>query len=176
MEAFSLVEVAMALGIISISFVALLGLMPTGLNTFRASVDTANETWIAQGLNSMIQVTEWDKIDDLDFEKSGEVYYYDEEGRLTDTEKTPSADPAVLNSRIYGAKLLVEKLYEPGVTEGDELAHGRRVVAVIVNVTNPTARTTFDGIHNADELRAVPADAKIRSRAFLAMQMGSDQP
>src|SRR4026209_237612 len=79
---FSLVEISLALGIIGFAFVALLGLLPAGLNIFRESVDTANETWIMQDLNSMIQVTDWSKLDGMSFESSGEIYYYVEEGRL----------------------------------------------------------------------------------------------
>ena len=56
---FSLVEVALAIGIIAFAFVSLFALMPTGLNTFRAAIDTSNETWIMQGMNSMIQTTDF---------------------------------------------------------------------------------------------------------------------
>src|SRR4051812_25122874 len=59
---FSLVEVALAIGIVAFAFVALLGLIPTGLNTFRQAIDKKNETAIVQDLNSMVQVTPWDKI------------------------------------------------------------------------------------------------------------------
>jgi uncharacterized protein (TIGR02598 family) len=41
----------MAIGIIAIAFVALLGLLPVGLNTYRAAMDEANETWIMQSMN-----------------------------------------------------------------------------------------------------------------------------
>ena len=39
---FSLIEVTLAIGIIAFAFVALFGLLPTGMQTFRASVDTTN--------------------------------------------------------------------------------------------------------------------------------------
>ena len=52
----------MAIAIIAVAFVALFALLPVGLNGFRASMDTANETWIMQGVNSMIQTTEWEQI------------------------------------------------------------------------------------------------------------------
>src|SRR5687767_6185048 len=89
---FSLVEVAMSIGIIAFAFVALFALVPTGLTTFRESIDISNETWIMQNMNSMVQTTDFRKIEDLDFEKSGEIYYFDEEGKRTDTENNPAPD------------------------------------------------------------------------------------
>ena len=72
---FSLVEVALALGIVAFAFVSLFGLLPVGLGVFRTAIDTGNETWIMQGLNSKIHVTEWSKIDD----QKQEDFYYNEE-------------------------------------------------------------------------------------------------
>ncbi|MDB6149060.1 MAG: hypothetical protein JWQ44_508, partial [Chthoniobacter sp.] len=83
--AFSLVEVTLALGIVAFAFVALFGLLPVGMTVFRQSIDSANETWIMQDFNSMVQVTDWKRVKDLSHEKSREVYYFDEEGRRTDT-------------------------------------------------------------------------------------------
>jgi uncharacterized protein (TIGR02598 family) len=54
---FSLIEVAISLGIVAFAFVALLGVMPSGLSSFRTAIDSSNESWIMQGMNSMIQVT-----------------------------------------------------------------------------------------------------------------------
>src|SRR6185295_6081291 len=98
---FSLVEVAMAIGIVAFAFVALFSLIPTGLTTFRSSIDTGNETWIMENMNSMIQTTDFSKVPDLAFKaentikttsdyKEGQIYYYDEEGKPTDTELKPS--------------------------------------------------------------------------------------
>src|SRR6478672_9366235 len=143
---FSLVEISLAIGIIAFAFVALLGLLPSGLTIFRSSVDTANETWIMQDLNSMIQVTDWSKLDSMSFEKSGEIYYYDEEGRLTDTEKTPSPESAVKARRLYAVKMIVEPMYQPvegGMASHDELKNARRVLAIIANITRPPAMAEF---------------------------------
>jgi uncharacterized protein (TIGR02598 family) len=48
LRAFSLVEVVMAIGIVAMAFVPLLGLIPSGLHTFRESMDTAIGSQIAQ--------------------------------------------------------------------------------------------------------------------------------
>jgi uncharacterized protein (TIGR02598 family) len=170
---FTLVEVAMAIGIAAFAFVALLGLIPTGMSTFRGAVDTANEAWIAQNLHSMVQVTEWEEVDKLDHSQSQEIYYYDEEGRLTDTERN-SGDVNVRAQRLYGAKLLIEKLFQPDETPSDEMRRGRRVVVVIANVVNPKAKEAFDGITTAEDIGKVPPGVPVRARAFVVMQMDSD--
>src|SRR4051812_19593 len=104
---FSLVEVALAIGIIAFAFVSLFALVPTGLTTFRSAIDTANETWIMQGINSMVQTTDFAKIDDLNFKSKGEIFYYDEEGKLTDREnQSPAASEDVKATRLYAVKLI----------------------------------------------------------------------
>ena len=174
---FSLVEISLAIGIIAFAFVALLGLLPSGLTIFRSSVDTANETWIMQDLNSMIQVTDWSKLDSMSFETSGEIYYYDEEGRLTDTEKTPSAESLVKARRLYAVKLIVEPMFQPvetGMASHDEIKNARRVIAVIANVTRPPAMAEFKKVTTAKEVGALPAIGEVHARAFIAARMDSE--
>jgi uncharacterized protein (TIGR02598 family) len=155
----------------------LLGLLPSGLTIFRSSVDTANETWIMQDLNSMIQVTDWSKLDSMSFETSGEIYYYDEEGRLTDTEKAPSAESVVKARRLYAVKLIVEPMYQPvegGAARRDELKNARRVIAVIANITRPPAMSEFTKITTAKEAGALPANSDVHARAFIAARMDTE--
>src|SRR5688572_32472026 len=104
---FSLPEIALSLAVLSIAFVSLFALLPFGLSSFRASIDTANETWIMQGLNSMIQTTQWEKIWGPNATITQEIYYFDEEGRLTDTKTNETTDDAVKRSRLYEARLFV---------------------------------------------------------------------
>ena len=66
MAGFSLIEVTLAIGIIAFAFVALFGLLPTGMQTFRASVDSTNDVTMLQEMNAMVQVTEWKNVDSLD--------------------------------------------------------------------------------------------------------------
>ena len=174
---FSLVEISLAIGIIAFAFVALLGLLPTGLTIFRSSVDTANETWIMQDLNSMIQVTDWSKLDSMSFETSGEIYYYDEEGRLTDTEKTPSAEAVVKARRLYAVKLIVEPMYQPvegGTASRDQLKNARRVIAVIANITRPPAMAEFKKVTTDKDAGALPANSDVHARSFIAARMDAE--
>src|SRR4051812_25727140 len=51
-SAFSLVEVVLALGVVSFAIVAILGVLPTGLQTGKASQDETRATQIAQAILS----------------------------------------------------------------------------------------------------------------------------
>ena len=116
--AFSLIEVTLAIGIIAFAFVALFSLLPIGLQTMRQSIDTASEAWIMQSLNSMVQTTEWEKIYPVSSDGiTGDTYFFDEEARLTDTEKNPSADAAVKVRRLYAVRLFITPLQQPGTSD-----------------------------------------------------------
>ena len=174
---FSLPEVAMAIGIIAVAFVSLLSLLPAGLNTYRAAIDEANETWIIQSINSMVQTTNYSSIPLLDYSQGQEIFYFDEEGKLTDTAQNPSTDPVVLNSRIYAVKLIIGQLYRPaGETSNSEdqkMAHGLRVITVIAPVLDSKAMTEFAGISDADSLHDLPANSKVHPRTFYVARMDS---
>lgn len=75
-RAFSLVEVVMSIGIVALAFVPLLGLIPSGLHSFRESMDTAIGSQIAQKvINEAIQ-TDFDTLVDnanLKRDKNGDV-------------------------------------------------------------------------------------------------------
>ena len=173
---FSLPEVAMAIGIIAIAFVALIGLLPVGLNTFRAAIDESNETWIMQSMNSMIQTTDFSQIEDLGYEKSQDIFYYDEGAKLTDREKQPGTAEAKA-ARIYGVKLLVDKLYRPDAenkeTADQLMHHGWRVIAVMAPVLNPKAMQDFAAIDDAKALHNLPPTSAVKSKIFYVARMDS---
>ena len=167
----------MAIGIVAFAFVALLGLLPTGLQVFRESIDSANEMWITQNLNSMVQVTPWDKIEDL--EKF--TFYFDEEGRMTDRvspETGETADDETKLKRIYAVKLLISDLVRPGDSPGGgEAAFSEnvvRVVAVVAPCMNVAAMREFESMTDADDVDAKKAKRNsIKTRAFLVSRMDS---
>ncbi len=162
----------MAIGIIAFSFVALFGLLPTGLKVFRESIDGANETWILQSLSSMAQVTEWSKLPSLGRDKGGDIFYFDEEGRLIDTESRPGA--AAKELRLYAVKLLVEDFAVPQ-DGGGKTVHpsARRVIAIIASYPNPQAMTSFEEIQNAEDLEKYTGRQGLKFRSFLVAQMDS---
>ena len=164
---FSLVEVALALGIVAFAFVSLFGLLPVGLGVFRTAIDVGNETWIMQGLNSMVQVTEWSKIKDLE----KETFYYNEEGRLTDTKSNPSSNAKAVASRLYAVKILTDDFNRPN--DSTALPNSVRVIALFASVSNPTAMRDFDGTATALEAAALKSSSQVKARAFLVARMNS---
>lgn len=61
-RAFSLVEVVMAIGVVALAFVPLLGLIPSGLHSFRESMDTAVGSQIAQKVIAEVIQTDFDTL------------------------------------------------------------------------------------------------------------------
>ena len=177
---FSLPEVAMAIGIIAVAFVSLLSLLPAGLNTYRAAIDEANETWILQGMNSMVQTTDFTRVRELGYEEGKEIFYFDEEGKLTDTENNPTADPVIKNSRLYAVKLVFADLYRPSGTtanaEDQRMTHGLRVITVIAPVLDPKAMIDFAAIDDIDSVDELPANSKVHTRIFYIARMDSQPP
>jgi len=61
-RAFSLVEVTIAIGIVAFAFVALVGVLPVGLQTFRRAVDASIGAQITQRVLNDIQQTDFDVL------------------------------------------------------------------------------------------------------------------
>ena len=78
--AFSLVECALALGIVSFVLVSMLGLLPVGLAAFRESI---NDTIRAQIVETVVSRLREHPFATL----SNQTYYFDSEGSATDQSK-----------------------------------------------------------------------------------------
>jgi len=61
-RAFSLVEVVLAIGVVSFAFVALMGLLPAGMQQFRKAIDTTVAAEIAQRVIDDAQQTDFDTL------------------------------------------------------------------------------------------------------------------
>lgn len=72
-DAFSLVEVVLALGIVGFAMLALLGLLPVGLHAGRDAMNLTVGTQIAQSLSSDVHLTDFSNI-------SAATSYYDDQG------------------------------------------------------------------------------------------------
>jgi uncharacterized protein (TIGR02598 family) len=70
---FTLIEVVLALGIAATALVSLFGLLPTGLKTFRNTVNTAVSSQIAERAFNDIQVANWSDVQSTN-------RYFDEQG------------------------------------------------------------------------------------------------
>lgn len=87
LSAFSLVEITLAIGIVAFAFVALLGLVPVGLENFRQSLDTSVRSQIVQRLATEAQQTDFDLLPKL---ASVWRYFNDEGTEIPLTEITGS--------------------------------------------------------------------------------------
>ena len=77
--AFTMVEVVMAMGIMSFAVVGIMGLLSMGLGTFRGSIDTTVQAQINQQIVSQAQLTDYSKLTNF-------TAHYDESGNLIETE------------------------------------------------------------------------------------------
>ena len=185
---FSLVEITLAIGIIAFAFVALFGLLPSGLSVFRQAIDSANEMWIMQDLNTMIQVTDWSKdsgtgkskVESLAFSKGGLIYFYDEEGRLTDTAPNlnSSGNNEIDLKRLYAVKLEIDRVERPGGgTGGDDvyIPNTYRVITIFAPYTNPAALKEFAAVQGPDDLKKLNKGTALKTRSFIVSRMGSQK-
>jgi uncharacterized protein (TIGR02598 family) len=76
-RAFSLIEVTIALAIVSVTFIALLGLLPVGLNTFTRSVDASVETQIGQSVLAQARQVKFSELEEFLNQK----YDFDDQGK-----------------------------------------------------------------------------------------------
>lgn len=128
--AFSLTEVVIALGVIAFAFVALLGMLPVGLNAFNNSIDSTMETQIAENVMSQLRQAQFSQLgtefnntqatpDVPSFFKAYNQnippplpgYYYDDQGNAALSGTTPVINPVmqapIPTSYVYAAGVQV---------------------------------------------------------------------
>ena len=102
---FLLIECALSLGVVSFAFVALVGMIPVGLNTFHSAIDATVGSQIAQGLLAEVrqakfsELGKFNKNADADPTKPSADYFFDGEGTTTAT--------TTRENHIYGAAVQV---------------------------------------------------------------------
>jgi uncharacterized protein (TIGR02598 family) len=125
--AFSLIEVTLAIAIVAFGFIAVFGLLPVGLNTFRNAKTVSVSNQVAQQL-----LTEYEQMDWLTLTGSGAAtvgtpyfstdnpYYFDEQGQRIESDNSNSDGTIMTEQRIIQAQVRVQvgaKL--PGWTPSD---------------------------------------------------------
>lgn len=113
---FSLIEVVLALGIISVAFVPLMGLLPTGMASFRSSMDRGATVRITERLGNEARQSDFDSVGSNPADR-----YFDEQGN----EVTASSQA------IYQARTMVET----------ENSHLKRLVIQVAR--NPAGAVTM---------------------------------
>lgn len=87
-KAFSLVETTLAIGIVAFAFVAILGLMPIGLTSFRKAMDLSTNSRIVQQVTAELQ-------QGANLLSQQPVLYFDEQGDRMATATGPDGDKAL---------------------------------------------------------------------------------
>ena len=74
---FSLVEVALAMGIVSFAMVSLMGMLPIGLASFKLAMTNTIESQIVQSLSNDLLLANFSAVSGY----NGQTYYYDNQGQ-----------------------------------------------------------------------------------------------
>jgi uncharacterized protein (TIGR02598 family) len=110
-QAFSLVEMVLAIGIVSVVFIPLMGLLPVGLASFRSSMDTAIVSQIVQQIGSDALQSDFDAIPLL----TGTRFFDDQAREVPAAEKTRS---------LYQTRVVT--------VEGPDAPHLKRLIFQVV--------------------------------------------
>lgn len=144
--AFSLVEVALALGIMAFALVSIFSLLPLGLTSFRQTMVTATGSQIAQQIFDEVQQSDFDTLVHDSSGGTGTLFtrpvrYFDERG----TEVATAQAGAIywVNTRILASTAM------PGPTAG---YNNVDVATVTVQVANNPANRSIDFIGGDSQL------------------------
>jgi uncharacterized protein (TIGR02598 family) len=131
---FSLVEVVIAVGIISFSLIALMGLLPVGLKTLQESTDTTTQATVFQNI-----VMEAQQIDFSTLTNSALTNrFYDAEGHELGYYPT---------SYIYHATVFApSNTYIPAYPSPLISTNLKTLKVEITNITNPKKTNTFSAV------------------------------
>lgn len=135
-NAFSLVEVTLALGLVSFAFVAILGLLPTGLTSLRDSMNQTVEAQILRSISSQCVVSDFNHL-------STNGLYFNDEGL-----------PSTASSSFFSVKVTTNAPIYPGSAKGERLAESITTLRVeMVSKQGPDAtsgRTNYYTLHVAN--------------------------
>ncbi len=127
-QGFSLVEVVLALGIVSFTFLSMLALIPQGLKMSREAADATTESQIVQFVRNQLQLTSFSGIGKW----NGVSLYFDVDGLPV----TSGSDPAM----IYTVQLTVADVSladTSGKTTALAQTSAQTIQIAIVNRTAP---------------------------------------
>jgi uncharacterized protein (TIGR02598 family) len=148
-RAFSLVEVVLALGIVSFAFIGIIGMLPVGMSTFRQATDATVQSQITQQMVSQVAETNFANLNKL----TTSTYLFDDQGILvsddskciykvaidvtTDTTVFPvsnAADAAPVNvSKLATVKIYIVNTKYPGADKEPDPKknHSARIVTTV---------------------------------------------
>ena len=133
-RAFSLVEVVLALGVISFACLTLMGLLTMGLTTIRQSIGTTVQAQIMQSLVNDAQVQSYNQGNFTNSAgASPATYYFDDEGTLLKNN----------TGWLYEARVTSSSMTLPGAPAAvNQQSTAAVLQAVITARNNPNTSTT----------------------------------
>jgi uncharacterized protein (TIGR02598 family) len=172
--AFSLTEVVLAIGIFAFGFVAVLGLLPTGLQLYRESVQTSVSSQIAQRVINEAQQTDYTvltdesnlpaSVDAFTFQApkvlAGAFRYFDEQGN----EIIPASD-TLSSSEQMRVVYWVNTRIKPRTDRGQTTAPISSLATVTVQVANNPGNKALT--LGSDNLIVKPAGMSVKTSAVL---------
>jgi uncharacterized protein (TIGR02598 family) len=96
---FSLVEVVLAIGIISFAFVAVVGVLPVGVQVSRQAINTTIEAQIAQQLTTQALQADYSSLPAMASDSVANPFYFDDQGNAV----TASEPGDIPKDAIYAA-------------------------------------------------------------------------
>jgi len=188
-SAFTLVETAMAVGVVAFAFVSLMALLPVGLTTFRRSIDTSVCAQIAQRVVNDAQQTDFDiLIDQTNLEQSqaGEGFtfraptiaapalrYFDDQGMEVVPLIPPTPNKTELARIMYYVSMRVMPQASLPRTDGASAHNGRVHPEDVAQLTiqiahNPGHRSLIFSSAPAD--RAMSPDRNLLNTSDSSMR------
>ena len=150
---FSLIETALALGIVAFAFVALMGMLPAGLTTFRKSVDTTVSAQIVQHIVSDAEQSDFDALLAQATATTADFYalrtrYFDDQGNevIPAGQAPPSAadlQRILYHVRVRGSVGGTNFTSLPQVKEQDRF-HPRDSTFLTIQIANNPGNATLD--------------------------------
>ena len=136
--AFSLVEVTLALGIVAVSLLSLIGLLPAGLGVLRESMDQTLHAQIVQRISSGLVSTEFSAL-------GGETLAFDQDGQLL--------EGVAAGSALYKAAIEAAAPSLPGLTRDEDVtnlqSHLKRIRIGISRANIPNAPVVWYAVQVA---------------------------
>ena len=146
---FSLVEVTLAVGVVSFALMSVIALIPTGLSSFKVAMDNSVGSQIVERIVNELQQTDFNTLcptKSLPMVRSPyQKRYFDDQGNEVTVSGGTSAKPS---GSIYEAQIL---LTNPTSLPGDGGSSNNLATVSIILVNNPTTQSAFnaDGTFNS---------------------------
>lgn len=137
---FSLIEVTLAIGVMSFALLALFGVMPVGMATLRDAMDRTTESQIVRQIGATALLMPYS---DLSKELSGKTFYYDQEGTLLT--QSPAARP---EGTRYSAQATLQAPSFPGSSSATNLTASLWSVRIALMTGPATSKTGSTNYYN----------------------------